>query len=1008
MKRCAAKPYDGQEKYIFVSYCHRDRAQVFPIIEQLVKDGYRIWYDEGIDPGSEWPEIIAYHLNGCAACIAFISENSLNSHNCRREINFALLKKKPFISVVLEEVHMSLGIEMQLSATQAIFKYAISNEIEFYNKLYSAKLLEICKGMPQKDIVVSKPEDYLDEFGDTFSEVQLKRDSFSQKWFVGENSKDDECGLQVDGNQNGNIENDETEINESDSIQTVSRTPIKLQIESLPNKQKYVIGEHLDTSGLSILAKYSDGTSENVTQDVSCTPYLLESLGSTVVNVNYCDIQTYFIVSVEEINSNKLKIRRNLIRIVVAIVLVFVIAVLSLLAYKLFDRDVEVYDPENNEILSADNFSLDLETLEIAVGDEGHLIALNTSKNKESVTWMSTDPGVAIVVDGMVIPISAGVTNIVATCDGITDICEVTVVGPQIKEIKIDSFPTKMEYYVGETVDVSGLVVKIEYMDGATKLIDSGFVCNCESFDMPGTYSVPVIIGSNTVTFDLDVRDIFVESISIKKMPDRINCFVNDILDMSGLELEVTLSDGTTRVISEGYTYSSNVFSETGTHTVEIEYCEKTASFSVFVQDVEIDNINVCTTPKKLVYYVGEELDTSGLVLSVEYNNGKIEYVDDGYICSPTELTSNGPKAITVEYEGYRSSFNVNVYDNDIVNVAIDKNPNKLEYAFGDKLDLTGLELLVKYRDGNYRIVKDGFACKTTSLIYAGEQQIVVEYEGFFVYFNVFVNQKKVSITLDPVGGVCDTLIKEIISGEMVGNLPTPQRDCYSFVGWYTSALSGNKVTESMVVYSDMVIYARWTQNPESNWVGSIPDGAVQSQSKTVYSYRDKIYTTSSTDSMDGWTLFDKQSSYSDWSDGEWTTIEPTESSIVRVVDTRTVVDQEGYTEYVWYVYKYYDPKTGTRYLYSEDPRILHGEDAEFEYFEMIEYYPADGVWWFTKSSTEYPEVSHNEWYYQTRTETVTYHFYQWGRWSDYNDVVVYSSDSREVRTKVLYKYIMK
>ena len=99
MKRCAAKPYEGQEKYIFVSYCHKDRPYVFPVIEQLAKDGYRVWYDEGIDPGSEWPEIIARHLNGSAICIAFITENSINSHNCRREINFALLKKKYFICI---------------------------------------------------------------------------------------------------------------------------------------------------------------------------------------------------------------------------------------------------------------------------------------------------------------------------------------------------------------------------------------------------------------------------------------------------------------------------------------------------------------------------------------------------------------------------------------------------------------------------------------------------------------------------------------------------------------------------------------------------------------------------------------------------------------------------------------------------------------------------------------------------------------------------------------------
>ena len=180
MKRCAAKPYEEQEKYIFVSYCHKDRAYVFPVIEQLAKDGYRVWYDEGIDPGSEWPEIIAKHLNGSAICIAFITVNSLNSHNCRREINFALLKKKYFISVVLEPVQMSLGMEMQLSSSQSIFKYTLSSEKEFFAKLYEAKELEKCKGSPNYSIEVSTPNDYVEKAG-SFDKV---RDSFSDKWFT--------------------------------------------------------------------------------------------------------------------------------------------------------------------------------------------------------------------------------------------------------------------------------------------------------------------------------------------------------------------------------------------------------------------------------------------------------------------------------------------------------------------------------------------------------------------------------------------------------------------------------------------------------------------------------------------------------------------------------------------------------------------------------------------------------------------------------------------------------
>lgn len=140
MEKNTAKPYEGNQPYIFVSYSHKDRRQVLPIIERLADDGYRVWYDEGIHPGSEWPEIVAGYLDRSAVCIAVISANSVKSDNCRREINFTLQKGKPIISVFLDKTALSPGMQMQLSTSQALFKHSLSEE-SFYTKLYSSPFL---------------------------------------------------------------------------------------------------------------------------------------------------------------------------------------------------------------------------------------------------------------------------------------------------------------------------------------------------------------------------------------------------------------------------------------------------------------------------------------------------------------------------------------------------------------------------------------------------------------------------------------------------------------------------------------------------------------------------------------------------------------------------------------------------------------------------------------------------------------------------------------------------
>ncbi len=146
MLRCKAKPYTkGENKYIFMSYSHKDSAKVFPVIEKLADEGFRVWYDEGIDPGTEWPEMIASYLSKASCCIAFISQNAIESNECRREITYAIRNKINLITVFLEETKLSPGMEMQLSPYQAVFKYKIPSQEEFYEKIIGTEMLQECR-----------------------------------------------------------------------------------------------------------------------------------------------------------------------------------------------------------------------------------------------------------------------------------------------------------------------------------------------------------------------------------------------------------------------------------------------------------------------------------------------------------------------------------------------------------------------------------------------------------------------------------------------------------------------------------------------------------------------------------------------------------------------------------------------------------------------------------------------------------------------------------------------
>ena len=137
--------YEGKEPYIFVSYAHKDSPAVFHIVEQLSARGYRIWYDEGIEPGSEWPEYIANHLLGAEMVLSILSPNAVNSVNCRREINFALSKNKPVLTIHMEEMELPVGLELQLSSQQSVLYYTYDSEERFLDKVETCQYLRPCK-----------------------------------------------------------------------------------------------------------------------------------------------------------------------------------------------------------------------------------------------------------------------------------------------------------------------------------------------------------------------------------------------------------------------------------------------------------------------------------------------------------------------------------------------------------------------------------------------------------------------------------------------------------------------------------------------------------------------------------------------------------------------------------------------------------------------------------------------------------------------------------------------
>ena len=126
--------YKGIRPYMFCSYAHRDMVQVFKVLKKLHKDRYRIWYDEGIEPGNEWPEVVGNAVIKCSQFIVFMSPAAASSRNVRNEVNLAFNDDKEIIVVYLKKSNLSSGMRLQIGTVQFINYYEIT-EREFYIKL---------------------------------------------------------------------------------------------------------------------------------------------------------------------------------------------------------------------------------------------------------------------------------------------------------------------------------------------------------------------------------------------------------------------------------------------------------------------------------------------------------------------------------------------------------------------------------------------------------------------------------------------------------------------------------------------------------------------------------------------------------------------------------------------------------------------------------------------------------------------------------------------------------
>jgi hypothetical protein len=152
------------------------------------------------------------------------------------------------------------------------------------------------------------------------------------------------------------------------------------------------------------------------------------------------------------------------------------------------------------------------------------------------------------------------------------------------------------------------------------------------------------------------------ENIYVTTLPSKTEYVAGEALDLTGLSLTVSFSDGSSAV---AYVYITDpvngaILDHAGTVTVTVSYTffdvTVMTAFDVTVNDAVtepvLDRIEITMLPLKTVYVVGDTLDLTGLAVTAIYSDGSSAAVT-GYTTNPvngTVLNTAGTITVTVTY----------------------------------------------------------------------------------------------------------------------------------------------------------------------------------------------------------------------------------------------------------------------------------------------------------------------------------------------------------------------
>lgn len=125
--------------------------------------------------------------------------------------------------------------------------------------------------------------------------------------------------------------------------------------------------------------------------------------------------------------------------------------------------------------------------------------------------------------------------------------------------------------------------LKVTYTNGIVKEITGGFTCTPAKMTVAGQQKIVVSYGGQSTGFYVTVNPP-VSSVTIAKKPTKLTYKKGESFNSAGMKLKITYSDGTTKTVTSGFSYSPSKLNTAGQQKIIVNYGGKTTGFYVTVK----------------------------------------------------------------------------------------------------------------------------------------------------------------------------------------------------------------------------------------------------------------------------------------------------------------------------------------------------------------------------------------------------------------------------------------